>query len=209
MYFTLKRFIDFSAAALLLAVFSPLFIFIAVAIKVGSSGPVFYCGERVGKDLKLFRLIKFRSMVTHADKIGGDSTADDDPRLTSIGKFIRKYKLDELPNLINVLVGQMSLVGPRAEVMRAVSKYTDEEKRVFLVRPGITDWASIKFHNEGEILRGHQDADRAYEILIRPEKLRLQLKYIEERSIVTDLKILWDTFSTLVSTRLKSKADHA
>jgi lipopolysaccharide/colanic/teichoic acid biosynthesis glycosyltransferase len=137
-------------------------------------------------------------MVVNADRIGGASTADDDTRITRIGRFLRKYKLDELPQLINVLLGQMSLVGPRPEVPEYVALFTEEEKAILSVRPGITDWASIWNHDEGALLAGAADPERAYLDKIRPEKIRLQLKYVREHSFWVDIGILFLTLSTLL-----------
>ena len=139
-------------------------------------------------------MYKFRSMVTNADRIGGADTADDDPRLTKTGRFLRRHKLDELPQLINVLRGDMSLVGPRPEVPSKVADYTAEEREILTVRPGITDWSSLRFHNEGEILAGHPDAEQAYNELIRPEKIRLGLEYARRATMRDDLEILAKTF---------------
>ena len=140
-------------------------------------------------------------MVIDAEKIGGPSTADDDPRITRIGKFIRKYKLDELPQLINVLKGEMSIVGPRPEVKSEVDTYTEEERRILLTRPGMTDWASIVFHDEGEILKGSLNPHRTYREKIKPEKIKLGLKYIDEQSLLTDAKIIFHTLVILTKTR--------
>ena len=198
----LKRLFDISASSLGIAVLSPLLGAIAILIKLSSSGPVFYRGVRVGRFGKSFRIFKFRTMVVDAEKIGGPSTADDDPRITRIGKFLRKYKLDELPQLINVLKGEMSFVGPRPEVRQEVSLYSEEEKALLRVRPGVTDYASIKFHNEGEILKGSAEPHEAYRVLIRPEKIKLGLEYVKNPSLWTDCKILLMTCRTLVGTRL-------
>jgi lipopolysaccharide/colanic/teichoic acid biosynthesis glycosyltransferase len=138
-------------------------------------------------------MYKFRTMVTNADKIGGPSTADTDPRLTKTGRFLRRYKLDELPQLVNVLKGDMSFVGPRPQVTDEVAGYTPEEREILSVRPGITDWASLRFHNEGEILAGHADPDAAYAELIRPEKMRLGLEYVRRGTFRDDLNILVKT----------------
>jgi lipopolysaccharide/colanic/teichoic acid biosynthesis glycosyltransferase len=132
-----------------------------------------------------------------AEKMGASSTSDDDPRITRIGEFLRKYKLDELPQLINVLKGEMSVVGPRPEVKKFTDLYDEEEKVILTVRPGITDWASIWNSDEAEVLGGAEDADDAYLKLIRPTKLRLQLKYVRERSFWTDLKLIFLTFQAL------------
>jgi lipopolysaccharide/colanic/teichoic acid biosynthesis glycosyltransferase len=132
-------------------------------------------------------------MVVNADRIGGPSSSADDPRITRIGAFLRRYKLDELPQLINVLKGEMSFVGPRPEVIQEVLLYTDEEKRLLDMRPGITDWASIRFRNEGEILRGSADPHQAYREKIRPEKIRLGLEYVRNHSFLTDCRIILGT----------------
>lgn len=193
----MKRLFDISTSIFGLLAFSPLLIIIAYFIKKGDHGPVFFRGERVGKNGKMFRIYKFRTMVVNADKIGGSSTADDDPRLTNIGKRIRKYKIDELPQLINVLKGEMSFVGPRPEVKHYVKMYTEEEKAILSVRPGITDWASLWNSNEGALLAGQADPERTYLEQIRPEKIRLQLKYVRERSLRTDFKIIMLTLKEL------------
>jgi lipopolysaccharide/colanic/teichoic acid biosynthesis glycosyltransferase len=159
--------------------------------------------ERLGKDFKSFKMVKLRSMIKHADETGVDSTSIDDNRITPVGQFIRKYKLDELTQLWNVLIGDMSLVGPRPNVRREIDLYTQEEKKLLSVKPGITDFASIVFSDEGEILAGHADPDTAYNQLIRPGKSRLGLEYIRRSSIVLDIKIL---FITLYSFYSRSKA---
>ena len=194
----LKRILDVavSLTGLLLAV--PLLAALAVATKLSSPGPVFYRGTRVGRNGRHFQMLKFRTMVPGADRKGGSSTADDDSRITSLGRFLRKYKLDELPQLLNVLGGSMSLVGPRPQVPEDVAKYTEAEKVIITVKPGITDFASIRFHNEGEILKGHVDPDQAYIDLIRPEKLRLCLEYTRRQSIFTDFGIIWSTLKRLI-----------
>jgi len=165
---------------------------------MGDGGPVFYRGERTGLYGKPFRIFKFRTMVVDADRIGGASTAEDDARITSVGKFLRKYKLDELPQLINVLRGEMSIVGPRPEVKHYTDMFSDEEKAILSVLPGITDWASIWNADEGVILAGAEDPERAYLELVRPMKLKLQLKYVRERSFWVDLKIIVLTLLAIV-----------
>jgi len=190
----LKRFFDTIAALIGLVIASPLFFIIAVAIKLSSPGPIFYNGMRVGKNGKHFRMHKFRTMVENADKIGGPSTAGDDPRLTEVGKFLKKFQFDELPQLINVLKGEMSLVGPRPEVKQYVDMMTPEEKNTILsLRPGMTDWASLWDFHEGEILKGSQDPEKTYQEKIRPEKIRLQMKYVKEQSFLVDVKIIFQT----------------
>jgi len=193
----LKRLLDLVFSLLGLIALSPLLLAVALVIKLGSPGPVFYRGLRAGRQGQPFRIFKFRTMVVNADSIGGPSTSADDPRLTRIGAFLRRYKLDELPQLINVLRGEMSLVGPRPEVLEEAQRYTAEEKELLEVRPGITDWASIRFRNEGEILRGAPDPHQAYREKIRPEKIRLGLEYVRHHSLLTDCKIVWQTLKAL------------
>ena len=189
-----KRAFDFIAALVGFILTAPIFFAIAFAIKLDSPGPVFYRGIRVGQYGKEFRMFKFRSMVENADKIGGPSTAGDDPRLTRMGKFLKKYQLDELPQLINVLKGEMSIVGPRPEVPFYVDMMTPEERNVILsVQPGMTDWASLWNFHEGEILRGSADPEKTYQEKIRPEKMRLQMKYVRERNFLVDLNIILQT----------------
>ncbi len=199
----LKRLFDLIFSAIGLIFISPVFLALAVAIKLDSPGPVFYRGVRVGRYGKPFRIFKFRSMVPNADKIGADSTSGSDMRVTKIGHIIRKFKFDEFSQLINVFLGDMSIVGPRPEVQKFVDMYTEEEKAILTLRPGITDWSSIKFHNEGDIIEasGIKDADEAYALLIRPTKLRLQLKYVREHNLWVDIKIIVCTILTLFSTR--------
>ncbi len=197
MYPFAKRALDLVASVLGLVVLSPVLAAIAVAIKLESRGPVLYAAPRVGRGGGMFRMYKFRSMVTNADKIGGSSTPDDDPRITGMGKFLRRTKLDELPQLINVANGTMSLVGPRPQVKWAVDLYTPEQRRVLTVRPGITDYASLKFPNEGELLRGSTDPDRDYMEKIHPEKMRLSLEYLDKRTLGVDLGIIFQTLAAI------------
>lgn len=171
----------------------PVFLILALLIKREDGGPIFYRGVRVGRFKKPFRIFKFRTMVVHADKMGGPSTANDDPRITRVGKFLRKYKLDELPQLMNVLKGQMSFVGPRPEVPFYVNMFHEEEAKILTVKPGITDWASLWNSDEGAILAGSPDPEKIYMEKIRPEKLRLQLKYVRERSFWVDMKIIFQS----------------
>jgi lipopolysaccharide/colanic/teichoic acid biosynthesis glycosyltransferase len=195
----MKRSFDFTAALIGLSVLFPVVLIVSIWIKLDSSGPVFYRAERGGRGGKPFRIFKFRSMVTNADKIGGPSTSGADSRMTRSGRFIRSWKLDEVPQLINVLKGEMSLVGPRPEVMSKVSEYNEEEKKTLELRPGITDWASIWNSDEGGILEGAVDADSVYEEVIRPTKIKLQLFYRETRSFIGDLKIIFGTLFCIVN----------
>ena len=193
----MKRLFDIVFSLSGLTVLSPFILFLAILIKEEDGGSVFYRGVRVGRHGKPFRIFKFRTMVVNAENIGGPSTADDDPRITKIGKFIRKYKLDELPQLINVLKGEMSFVGPRPQVEWAVDLYSQEEQEILKVRPGITDYASLRFSNEGEILRGSTDPDKDYMQKIHPEKMRLGLEYVRTRSFWGDIKIILQTIAVM------------
>ena len=197
MYPLLKRVVDFTAALTGLILLSPVLAALAVAIKLDSEGPILYAAPRVGMGGGLFSMYKFRTMVVNADRIGGSSTPDDDPRITRVGRFLRKYKLDELPQLLNVVNGTMSLVGPRPQVKWAVDLYTPEQRRVLTVRPGITDYASLRFPNEGEILKGSTDPDRDYMEKIHPEKMRLSLEYLDKRSFGADLSIIFQTIAAI------------
>jgi len=190
----LKRTLDILLSILGLVSLFWLFPLVAICIKLDSKGPVFYRGIRAGKAGKPFRIFKFRTMVPDAEQRGGAETPADDPRITTAGAILRRYKIDELPQLMNVLLGDMSFVGPRPEVMEEVVLYDDEEKELLRVRPGITDWASIKFRQEGEILRGSSDPHRTYHEKIRPEKVRLGLSYVRnDISVKTDLQIIFTT----------------
>lgn len=186
----LKRLIDLAASAFGLLLLSPALLAVAVWVKCDSSGPVFYLGRRAGRLGRVFAMLKFRSMVANADKIGGPSTSGDDMRVTTSGRWLRRLKLDELPQLINVIRGDMSLVGPRPEVVCKTEKYDAIEREVLSVRPGITDWASLWNCDEGAALAGAPDADAAYEAVIRPYKMKLQLYYVDNRSVFSDFKII-------------------
>ena len=170
---------------------------VALLIKREDGGPVFYRGVRVGRFGKPFRIYKFRTMVVDAERLGGPSTADDDPRITRVGRLIRKFKMDELPQLMNVLSGEMSFVGPRPEVQHYVDMFTEKERTVLSVRPGITDWASLWNPDEGAVLAGSPDPERAYVERIRPTKIRLQLKYVKEHSLGVDARIILLTLKTV------------
>jgi lipopolysaccharide/colanic/teichoic acid biosynthesis glycosyltransferase len=201
----LKRLFDLLASFGGLIVLSPLLIFVSIWVKVDSKGPVFYRPERGGRFGKPFRIYKFRSMIVDADKKGPTSTANDDNRITRSGKFIRKCKLDEISQLINVLCGDMSLVGPRPDLLSEVAKYSDEEKKILDLRPGITDWASIWNSDEGGVLEGAKDADAVYQIVLRPTKVKLQLYYREHRTFCTDLKIIFYTIYRIINKKFIPK----
>jgi lipopolysaccharide/colanic/teichoic acid biosynthesis glycosyltransferase len=195
-----KRTFDCVFGLLGLVLFFSLFTLIAILIKIDSPGPVFYRGWRTGRFGKLFRIYKFRTMVVDAERRGGPSTALNDPRLTKIGKFLRKYKLDELPQLINILFGEMSFVGPRPQIEGYTKLYTDEEKIILMVRPGLTDYASIKFIHLDKIL-GDERIDEKYLKEIEPEKNKLRVMYAKEHSLWIDFKILIQTFLQLFKIR--------
>ena len=194
----MKRALDIIVSLTGLLVLSPLLLAAAIWIKWDSPGPVFYCGKRAGRGGRPFSMLKFRSMVTNADQIGGPSTADGDPRITRSGHFLRRYKLDELPQLVCVLLGDMSLVGPRPEVYEKTTHFTEEERRTLSVRPGATDWASIWNSDEGAVLAEAPDPDAAYERVIKPTKLELQLYYLRTRSFWGDVRIIMCTALRLV-----------
>ena len=192
------RFFDFILGLVGLVVLAPIFIMLAIWIKIDSKGPVFYKQVRVGQNGINFGLFKFRSMVVDADKKGLITVGGRDPRITRSGYFIRKYKLDELPQLINVLVGDMSLVGPRPEVRKYVNLYTDEQQKVLSVKPGITDYASIEYMDENEILGKSRDPEKTYIEEIMPEKIKYNMKYIQNKNVSEYFKIIFLTLLKIV-----------
>ena len=194
----IKRLFDILFSFLGLLTTLPFLLIIALIIKLSSKGPVFYRGERIGKNGKPFRIFKFRTMVINADKMGGPSTANDDPRLLKIGLFLKKFQLDELPQLINVLKGEMSFVGPRPEVKIYVDLLSEEEKgKILSLRPGMTDFASLWNFHEGEILKGSSDPEKTYLEKIRPKKIELQLKYAKERNFWLDIRLILKTIAKI------------
>ena len=197
----MKRLFDIVASGLGLIVLSPLFLILAVWIKKDSKGPVFYRQVRVGYKNKDFHIFKFRSMRVGADKGSLVTIGDHDPRVTRSGYFIRKFKFDELPQLINVFLGDMSLVGPRPEVRHYVDYWTPKQMNVLDVRPGITDPASIKFRNENELMEKAEDPEKYYIEVIMQEKIKLYLEYVEKRSFLYDLGLIFKTFWVIVSER--------
>lgn len=194
----MKRLLDITASGLGLIFLSPLFLIVALWIKSDSHGPVFYRQSRVGRYGKDFRLFKFRSMRVGSDKKGLITVGGHDPRVTRSGYYIRKYKLDELPQLINVFIGDMSLVGPRPEVRKYVDLYTPEQLHVLDVRPGITDLASIRYRNENELLAKASDPEQYYRDVVMQDKLRINLQYISDHSFFRDLKIIFMTFKVII-----------
>jgi len=205
----IKRIFDIVFSSLGLIVLLPFLVIFAIIIWLQDRHNPFYIASRVGKNFKNFKMIKLRTMVPNADKTGVDSTSGDDKRITPIGKIIRRYKLDELSQLWNVLLGQMSLVGPRPQVQRDVNLYTEEEKHLLDVAPGITDFSSIIFSDESEILKGKGDPDLAYNQLIRPWKSRLGLFYIKNRTLLVDFKIILLTALAIISRSKALKGIHS
>ena len=195
----MKRLFDIFASGLGLLFLSPLFLVLAIWIKLDSKGPVFYRQVRVGRGNKDFRIFKFRSMRVGSDKQGLITVGGHDPRITRSGYFIRKYKLDEFPQLINVFIGDMSLVGPRPEVRKYVDMYTPEQMHVLDVRPGVTSLASIRYRNENELLDKAEDPDQFYIDVVMQDKLAIDLEYVEHASFWYDIKLIFQTFWEIVS----------
>ena len=195
----MKRIFDIIASGCGLLVLSPLFIILAIWIKIDSKGPVFYKQIRVGQYNKDFMLYKFRSMRVGSDKKGLITVGNRDARITKSGYFIRKYKLDEFPQLINVLIGDMSLVGPRPEVRKYVELYTEEQLHVLDVKPGITDLASIRYRNENEILEKAENPDEYYTNVVMQDKLKINLEYVANHSFWYDISLIFKTFWAIVS----------
>lgn len=194
----IKRAFDVIASSIGLIVLSPIFLIMSILIKIDSKGPVFFKQERVGLNRQPFKIFKFRTMVNDAEKKGRQITVGSDSRITKVGHFIRKYKLDEFPQLINVFKGEMSLVGPRPEVPRYVELYDAKQEQILLVKPGITDYASIEFRNENDILGKSLNPDKEYIENIMPSKIDLNMKYIKEISLLTDIKIIMKTLICII-----------
>ncbi len=194
-----KRGFDCAFSLLGLMLLSPLFLVVGVATKLSSDGPIFYRGERIGRNGNPFSMCKFRTMHVNSENLGV-TTGKNDPRVTRIGKFLRKHKIDELPQLLNVLTGEMSIVGPRPEFLEHTSAYTGEEKLILTVRPGITDYASIRFRHLDELV-GAEDPHRMFIEKIRPEKNRLRVEYVKQQSLAEDFKILFQTLICVIGRR--------
>lgn len=193
----MKRLCDILLSGVGLIMLSPLLIVVAIWIKLDSAGPVFYRQVRVGRHNKDFRIYKFRSMYIDSDKRGLITIGGHDPRVTRAGYYIRKAKIDELPQLINVFLGDMSFVGPRPEVRKYVDMYTAEQLHVLDIRPGITDAASIKYRNENEILEKQADPEQYYIDVVMQDKLRINLDYVAHHSLLGDLKLIFNTFGAI------------
>jgi len=194
----LRRVLDVVASATVLVLLAPLLAVIAVLVKLRSPGPVFFVQKRMGRGCAPFGLLKFRTMRVDASAHGPKVTIGADPRITPIGTVLRRYKLDELPQFANVLRGDMSLVGPRPEVPEYVAQYTEEQRRVFAVRPGITDPASLTYHDEASLLATFDEPERAYREQVLPHKLAISLDYLERRTIVSDLRVIAETALRMV-----------
>ena len=193
----LKRIFDITLSLFGLIILLPFMLIIAIFIKIDSKGPVFFKQIRVTKNGKEFKIFKYRTMRVGSDKYS-QITVGKDERITKIGSFLRKYKLDEIPQLINVLIGDMSLVGPRPEVPKYVALYTDEQKEILKVRAGITDYASIEFSDENDLLASEEEPEKAYIEKIMPKKIELNKKYLSEISILTDIKIILLTIKKIL-----------
>lgn len=194
-----KRLFDILFSVLVLLIITPILVFISILIKIGSKGPVFFRQVRIGKGGKEFKIFKFRTMVLAAEKNGLLTIGGRDPRVTSIGYYLRKFKLDELPQFLNVFLGDMSIVGPRPEVKKYVEMYTQEQRKVLSVRPGITDYASILYKNENDVLATYPNPEKAYIEIVMPHKLKINLDYLANQSFWMDLKIIALTAKGVIS----------
>lgn len=194
----MKRIFDIILSLFGIVLLLPFYIIIAVIISSDSKGGVIYRQERTGRYGKTFKVLKFRTMRPDSFNKGALTVGSRDPRITNIGYYLRKYKLDELPQLFNVLFGDMSFVGPRPEVKKYTDLYTEKQRQVLNVRPGITDYASIKFRNENDLLSEAEDPEKLYIEKIMPEKLNLNLKYINDNNVFKDIKIIFDTFYAII-----------
>lgn len=193
----MKRVIDIFASALMLLILLPFGIILSLLIVSDSRGGIFYTQRRVGRYNRDFTLFKFRTMYTDSDRLGLLTVGARDPRVTRVGYFLRKYKIDELPQLLNILIGDMSFVGPRPEVRKYVDLYTEEQKKVLNVRPGLTDYASIAYFHENEILEQAEDKEQAYIQEIMPEKIKLNMKFIQNPSLFQYFKIIFLTIKSI------------
>ncbi len=194
----IKRFIDIILSLTGLIIFAPFFLVIAVLIKKEDGGSVFFRQVRVGQNGRPFKIYKFRTMVENAERLGAKVTKEDDPRITEIGKFLRKYKIDELPQLINVLKGEMSLVGPRPEVPKYVEIFKKDYEEILKVKPGITDYASLEYKDENKLLKGAENPEEIYIKEILPVKIKYYKRYIKDISFITDIKLIIKTIMGIV-----------
>ncbi len=194
----MKRIFDILVSIIILLIFLPVGLIMAIWILFESKGGIFYQQERIGQFGKSFQILKFRSMRKDADKLG-KLTVGRDPRITNSGHFLRKFKLDEFPQFVNVLKGEMSIVGPRPEVKEFVDLYTEDQRQILNVKPGITDYASVEYFNENEMLGKSEDPHKTYIEVIMPAKIELNKKYLANPTLGTDLSIMWRTFKRMVS----------
>ena len=195
----MKRAFDLIIAIVVLIVFLPLFLIVGMLIMMESKGGIFFKQERIGKNLIPFNILKFRTMYVNAEAKGKLTVGSKDSRITKIGFWIRKYKIDELPQFINVAKGEMSIVGPRPEVNKYVVLYNNEQKKVFCIKPGITDYASLEYFEENKLLGESSNPEETYTKEIMPKKLKINLKYVENHNFLTDLNIIWKTFIRILS----------
>ncbi len=194
----LKRIFDLISSVLVLIFISPFFLLIGILIKISDCGPIFFSHTRVGKNFTPFRVYKFRTMVVDASQIGPPITAGNDSRITKIGRFLRKTKLDEIPQLFNVLKGDMSIVGPRPEVYKYVEMFPDEYQKILQVKPGLTDYATIEFRDEEKILKKYNDPEAGYTREVIPAKIELYKKYLRDEGFFTDMKLIFLTLWKLI-----------
>lgn len=192
-----KRWIGCGIAVMMLVVLWPVYLIVAVAIAIDDGFPIFYRPQRGGYKNIPFRIFKFRTMIKNADKIGGGTTALNDPRITKVGNFLRKTKMDEIPQLFNIIGGSMSFIGPRPELLKYVNQYDGEEKLIFEVRPGITDFSSVEFINLDEIVGGAENADEMYEKYVLKKKNQLRIRYAKEVSFKTDCRLFFNTVGSV------------
>lgn len=200
-----KRLLDLALSLAALVLVSPVYLAIAILIRLGSRSPALFRQTRIGLHGRPFTIYKFRTMVVDAHKLGGPSTAGGDPRVTRVGRWLRRFNLDELPQLINVVKGDMSIVGPRPEVPQYVDLFTKEEREILTVRPGLTDWATLWIGDESDRLVGREDPEKAYLEEIWPEKHRLALEYVRHRSLLTDVKIIAQTMRVGIIDRFRTR----
>jgi hypothetical protein len=193
-----KRIFDCLFSCIGLIIISPIFFLLSLLIALDSQGGIFYKQVRIGKNMRPFKLFKFRTMYANSDKKGLLTVGDNDNRITRVGYYLRKYKLDELPQLINVLMGEMSFVGPRPEVEKYVKLYNNEQQKVLSVKPGITDWASIRYVNESELLARSSEPEKTYINEIMPAKLAINLEYVKQNNLLIDIKIILYTFKAIL-----------
>jgi lipopolysaccharide/colanic/teichoic acid biosynthesis glycosyltransferase len=194
-----KRVIDMALAIASLIILSPIFLIVPILIKLDSPGPVFFLQERVGKDFKKFKIIKFRTMVVEAPKLGNTITKKSDERITRVGKFLRKFKIDEMPQIINVLKGDMSVVGPRSDVEKYVNMFKDDFREILRVRPGMAGYVITRFRNEEEILEKYENLEEGYIKEVLPRKIALDKEYVKNISFWNDIKIFLLTFLSVVT----------